>query len=647
MVRQGAAAATGVAMLLLAQGASADVVEGTIESINLLRNTFVIGDRTFNWSSMNSMGPDLQDLHDGDEVNVRYVPYRGGKKASVQRVTLIKSATAAATSTEYRPVSDERLVNPEPENWLMLRGNYQGWMFSPLDQIKSSNVKDLVPVWSYATGVGSGHEAPPIVNDGVMFVATPFDQVIALNARTGDPIWTYKRELPEDFAALHKTKRGVALYGDNVYLAGLDAVLVALDAKTGKVVWETPVEDWHTGYYMTMAPLVVHGKVMVGVSGGEFGVRGFVAAYDAESGKQAWKTYTVPGPGEPGHDTWPGDTWQRGGASVWMTGTYDPESNLTYWGTGNASPWFGDQRPGDNLYTSSTVVIDPDTGALKGHFQYHWNDSWDWDEMNAPMLVDYKKDGQTVKGLIKPARNGYLYWLERSPEGPISFVNATNYVKQNVFASIDPKTGRPSYNKEHVPGTGKYAEFCPSLWGGKDWPYEAYNPDTGMIYIPANDNHCGHLEGKKEEYVAGQWWTGVAIPDIGFTIDRKADHYGELQAWNVNTGKEVWNREHPTSMNWGSVLATAGNLVFMGGTNDRMFRAFDAEYGAVLWKFKTNSGIMAPPVSYEVDGVQYIAVQSGWGVDPAFQQGLINKITGTNTEVPQGGVIWVFALPQQ
>ena len=404
-------------------------------------------------------------------------------------------------SDGIQPGDRRRLKSPEPENWLMLRGNYQGWMYSPLSQINTHNVKNLTPVWSYATGVDSGHEAPPIINDGVMFVATPYDQLLALDARTGDLLWRYQRELPEGFGALHNTKRGVALHGDKVYMTGQDAVLVALNAETGEVAWESePVADWHQGYYMTMAPLIVNGKVMVGVSGGEFGVRGFIAAYDAESGQQVWKTYTVPGPGEPGHDTWEGNTWQRGGASVWMTGTYDPESNTAFWGTGNGSPWFGDQRPGDNLYTSSTVAIDPDSGAIKGHFQYHWNNSWDWDEMNAPMVVDYEKDGQAVKGLIKPSRNGYLYWLERGADGQIGYVNATNYVKQDVFASIDAKTGRPTYNDDHKPGTGKYAEFCPSLWGGKDWPYEAYNPNTGMVYIPANDNHCGSLEGKVQEY---------------------------------------------------------------------------------------------------------------------------------------------------
>ena len=473
-------------------------------------------------------------------------------------------AVAAAQATDYSAVTTERLMKPEPQNWLMTRGNYQGWSYSPLDHITTENVQELVPVWSYSTGVDSGHEAPPIVNDGVMFVSAPYNKLIALDAVTGDRLWEYERELPEEFSALHNTNRGIALYGDKVFLAALDAVLVALDAKTGEVAWEKQVEDWRTGYYMTLAPLIASGNVMVGVSGGEFGVRGFVVAFDAETGDQVWKTYTIPGPGEPGHETWEkADTWKRGGASVWMTGNYDPDTNLTYWGTGNGSPWFGDQRPGDNLHTSSTIAIDAETGELKGHFQYHWNDSWDWDEMNAPILVDLQHDGQTVKGLVKPSRNGYLYWLERT-DGPINFLHATNYVEQDVFKSIDPQTGRPEYNEDHKPGTGKYAEFCPSLWGGKDSPYEAYNPDTGMIYIPANENHCGSLEGKDQEYVAGQWWTGVDIPDIGFTVDTDADHYGELQAWNVNERKEVWKKTFPKMMNWGSVLTTAGNLVFLG-----------------------------------------------------------------------------------
>ena len=261
---------------------------------------------------------------------------------------LVAGAAGSAYAADYTPVTDARLANPEPGNWLMTRGNYKGWSYSALDQINTRNVKNLVPVWSFSTGVDSGHESPPIVNNGVMFVTTPYSQVIALDAATGDLLWRYKRALPEGFSALHNTNRGVALYGDKVYFAALDAMLVALDAKTGKIAWEAKIEDWKEGYYATMAPLVVKGKVLIGVAGGEFGVRGFVQAFDAQTGKSVWKTYSIPAPGEPGSDTWKkADTWKTGGASTWMTGNYDPETNTVYWGTGNASPWFGDQRPGD------------------------------------------------------------------------------------------------------------------------------------------------------------------------------------------------------------------------------------------------------------------------------------------------------------
>jgi alcohol dehydrogenase (cytochrome c) len=568
------------------------------------------------------------------------------KKWTLPLVAILMAGTAgAAFGADYSPVTDARLTNPEPQNWLMVRGGYKGWSYSQLDKINVGNVRSLVPVWSFSTGVDSGHEAPPIVNNGMMFVATPYNQVIALDAATGDFLWRFKRKIPEGFSALHNTSRGVALYGDKVFFAGLDATLVALDAKTGKVAWEAPVEDWKTGYYMTMAPLIVKGKVLVGVAGGEFGVRGFVQAFDSDTGKPAWKTYTIPAPGEPGSDTWQkADTWKTGGASTWMTGNYDTDTNTVYWGTGNASPWFGDQRPGDNLYTSSTVALDGDTGKIKGHFQYQQNESWDWDEMNAPMLVDFQKDGATVKGLLKPARNGYLYWLKRNDNGTIDFVDAKAYVPQNVFKSIDPKTGRPVIDEAHKPATGKAAQFCPGLWGGKDWPYAAYSPKTKMVYIPSNENHCNNLEGKVEERVLGQWWTGVGIPDLHFSVDTKASFFGELQAYDVNGGKRVWRDLYPSSMMWGSVMTTAGGLLFTGGTNDRNFRAYDAQTGEELWHFKTNSGVIAPPSTFEVNGVQYVAVASGYGVDAAFQQNLMSELVGWQKDVPQGGVIWVFAV---
>jgi alcohol dehydrogenase (cytochrome c) len=558
---------------------------------------------------------------------------------------LLIGAAGVAYAADYAPVTDARLANPEPENWLMTRGGYKGWSYSPLDQINTSNVKNLVPVWSISTGVDSGHESPPIVNNGMMFVSTPYSQVMALNAATGDLLWRYKRPLPEGFSALHNTSRGVALYGDKVFLPALDAVLVALDAKTGKVAWEANVADWKDGYYMTMAPLIVKGKVLVGVAGGEFGVRGFVAAFDAQTGKPVWKTYSIPAPGEPGSETWQKpDTWKTGGASTWMTGNYDSDANVVYWGTGNGSPWFGDQRPGDNLYTSSTLALDGDSGQIKGYFQYHQNESWDWDAMNAPMLVDFQKNGTTTTGLLTPQRNGYLYWLGRGGDGTISYIAAEAYVPQNVFKSIDPETGRPDVDLAHKPATARAAQFCPGLWGGKDWPYEAYNPKTGMVYIPANENHCNSLEGKVEERVPGQWWTGVAIPDFHFTVDTKAGFYGEIEAYDVNTGNRTWRQLYPKSMMWGSLLTTAGNLVFTGGTNDREFRAYDANSGEELWHFKTNSGVIAPPSTFEIGGVQYVAVESGYGVDPAFQQKLMSDLVGWNADVPQGGVVWVFAV---
>lgn len=559
--------------------------------------------------------------------------------------TLTIALAGFAHGADYTPVTDARLTNPEPQNWLMTRGNYQGWSYSSLDQINSSNVRGLTPVWTFSTGVDSGHESPPIVNNGVMFVSTPYAQVIALDAATGDELWRYKRKLPEGFSALHNTNRGVALYGDRVYLAGLDAVLVALDARTGKVVWETKVEDWKTGYYMTMAPLVVKGKILVGVAGGEFGVRGFVEAFDADSGKSAWKTYSIPAPGEPGSNTWEKpDTWKTGGASTWMTGNYDPTSDTVFWGTGNGSPWFGDQRPGDNLYTSSTLALDGATGKLKGYFQYQQNEDWDWDAMNAPMLVDFQKDGATVNGLLSPQRNGYLYWLQRKSDGGIGFLKAQPYVAQNVFKSIDATTGRPVIDMDHKPATGKMAQFCPGLWGGKDWPYESYSPKTGMVYIPSNENHCNKFEGKVEERVPGQWWTGVAVPDFHFSVDPKAPFYGEIKTYNVNTGEPGWRQLYAHSMMWGSLLTTGGNLVFGGGTNDREFRAYDATTGEELWHSRTNSGIIAPPSSYEVNGVQYVAVQSGYGVDAAFQETLLSELLGWQADVPQGGVVWVYAL---
>jgi alcohol dehydrogenase (cytochrome c) len=542
----------------------------------------------------------------------------------------------------YKLVTAERLKKPEDGDWLMPRRTYDGWGYSPLTQITPDNVKRLQPVWVFATGMPNGHEAPPIVNNGVMFVSTPGNQVIAIDVKTGSQLWRYRRPLPPNAIVNHPTSRGVSLYGDKIFFSAGEAVLVALNAKTGEEAWTARVADNASGYYMSLAPLVADGKVLVGCSGGELGIRGFVAAFNIDTGKELWRTYTIPAPGEPGSETWPkGDEWKTGGASVWVTANYDPETNLSFWGTGNGGPWMGDQRKGDNLYTASTLAIDVATGAIKGYHQYHPNESWDWDEVSPPILVDYQRNGRTVKGLIDVARDGYLWFLERTAD-KINFVEGKPFVRQNVFTSLDPKTGRPAVDPVKQPGTDRMADFCPSWWGGKNWPPISFNPQTRMIYIPANENLCGTIIGRKIAYTPGRNYTGATSTLYVFP---GSDHIGEVQAWNVDTGKRVWTHNFAKSANWGPTMTTAGGLVFSGGTNDRKFRAFNARTGEVLWEFPTNSGIIASPSSFMVDGTQYVAVQSGFGIDARAMQGWFNRLMpGEFPDVPEGGAVWLFAV---
>ncbi|HXV63377.1 MAG TPA: PQQ-binding-like beta-propeller repeat protein, partial [Vicinamibacteria bacterium] len=347
--------------------------------------------------------------------------------------------------------------------------------------------------------------------------------------------------------------------------------------------------------------------------------------------------------GEAGHDTWPGETWRTGGAPVWITGSFEPEENTTYWGTGNAAPWMGDARPGDNLYSSSVVAIEADSGKLTGHHQYHWNDSWDWDEVSAPLIIDVEREGRIVPSLVHPARNGYL-WLLEHRAGAISFVDAWPFVFQDVFASLDPESGRPEYHPDKKPGIDRSATFCPSHWGGKNWPPAAYNPVTELLYVPANENLCVTMEGEKVTYSPGERFMGVRVQrNRGLSLREGATHVGELQAWSLSRGQRVWTKTFD-SVNWGGVLTTGGGLVFAGGTSDRFFRAFDAETGELLWQQRTSSGITGIPSSFAVDGVQYIAVQSGWGIDAHKMQSGLDALRGKPSDVPQGGVLWVFSL---
>ncbi len=563
----------------------------------------------------------------------------------------VAGPSAAQEARPYTPVTQARLENPEPRNWLMFRRTYDANGYSPLDQINAKNVKRLAPAWTFATGLREGHQSPPIVNDGVMFFTTPHNHVIALDARTGEQLWRYERALPEDLQELHPTNRGVALFGDRVYMATADAFLVALDARTGKVVWEQQIEDYTRGYYCTLAPLAVRGKILVGVSGGELGIRGFIAAFDAGTGKPAWKTFTIPAPGEPGSETWSGDAWKTGGVPVWVTGAYDPRLGLTYWGTGNAGPWAGDVRPGDNLYANSVLALDIETGRIVAHHQYHWNDSWDWDEVSTPLLLDFERGGRTIHGLVHPGRNGYLWFLERTQE-QIGFVDAQPFVRNDVFTRLDPKTGRPEYDLDKKPATGRAATFCPSLSGGTNWMPSVYSPKTRLLYIPANENLCAMMNPQPVEYQAGQLFTGTQLA-MGETLDfflhaGAEDHIGEIQAWSIDgSPKEVWKKTFK-SHNWGPLLVTGGGVLFSGGTNDRFFRAHDARTGELLWQQRTSSGVVGVPTTYEIDGVQYVAVLSGWGVDAERIQGAINgkRPPEQQVQVPQGGVLWVFALPK-
>ena len=568
---------------------------------------------------------------------------------TVTLTALLSAPSAYALPADYTPVTDARLKNPEPSNWLQYRGNYAGWGYSPLDKINEKNVGTLQLAWALSTGQTEGHQAPPVVNNGYMYVTTPGAQVIALDAKTGTELWRYKKEIPAEMLQLHPTNRGVALYGDKVYVATVDCHLVALDAKTGKVIWTKQVGDWKALQYMTLAPLAAKGKIMVGSSGGETGVRGFIAAFDAETGAQAWRTYTTAAPGEPGGDTWPGDTHKNGGGSIWITGTYDPDTNLSFWGTGNPAPWPTEGRKGDNLYTTSTIAVDVDTGGIKGHHQYHPNDAWDWDEVSAPILIDTQIKGKNVKAAVHAGRNGYLWMLERT-SSKINFIDAVPFVHNDVFKSIDAKTGRPTYDPARTPGMGKAVTFCPSLWGGKDWPPEAWSPKTGLFYIPANNNLCAELPAAEPvKYKAGDLFIGYPIEGVlgslRYRDGKPPSSIGEIQAWDLKTGKQVWTHKFPT-FTWGPLLTTGGNLLFTGGTNDRKFRAFDAANGKVLWETSTPSGVTGVPSAFEVDGEQYIAVLSGWGVDAQRMQSGIDTLTGKKDSIPQGGTVMVYKLPK-
>ncbi len=513
------------------------------------------------------------------------------------------AAQSAAASPSFRPVTNDRLLaaDAEPRNWLMYSGNYYSQRYSGLDQINGVNAGQLEMKWAYQLRALDRAETTPVVVDGVMYVTESPSNVTALDARTGSQYWRYVHDLPEDLnLCCGRNNRGVAVLGDRLFMSTLDAHLVAIDAKTGNLIWDAEVADEKEGYSKTGAPLVVGDKVVTGIAGGEYGIRGFVDAYYVDSGKRAWRLYTIPGPGEPGNETWADDSWRTGGSPTWMTGSYDPELDLVYWGTGNPGPdWNGDVRMGDNLYSDAVLAIDPDTGELRWYFQFTPHDVHDWDATQIPILADTEFDGQPRKLMLWPNRNAFFYVLDRETG---EFLLGKPYAKQTWAEGLDDK-GRPI----RIPGTFPSVEgttVSPPISGGSNWWSPSYSPRTDLVYVMAYDGETTYYI-RDDEYVAGEQYTGG-----GGETPQPVDRYvSAVRAISPQTGDVVW--EYPVQpRSTAGVLSTAGDLVF-SGTVDGHFFALDAATGAELWNVNLGARVHAAPMSYMVDGRQYVAIAAG------------------------------------
>jgi alcohol dehydrogenase (cytochrome c) len=515
----------------------------------------------------------------------------------------------------------ERMLNAadEPENWLTFNGNYNSQRHSGLSQLTTRNVHRLELKWQVQNQVFGAWQSSPVVADGIMYVTQRPNDVMALDAKTGRVFWVYQHTPdPRAQVCCGANNRGVALLDDKVFTGTLDGRLVALDRVTGKPVWNVEVGDVTQAYSITMAPLVVKDKVIVGVGGGEFGIRGYVVAYDADTGKQAWKFYTIPGPGEPGHDSWEGDDWEHGGAPVWITGSFDPDLNLTYWGVGNPGPdWNAGQRPGDNLYSDSVIALDADTGELKWHFQFTPNDAYDYDAVQVPILVDRKWHGQDRKLMLWANRNGYFYVLDRVTG---QFLLGEPFVRVNWSSGLDDN-GRPIPTPQPA-GMPTW----PGNQGGTNWYPPSYSPRTGLFYVAAWEDYAtiyAPLE-QEQEYEAGSLFLGggftvvapvIGAPTIGIgrttPINNWTDAVGHasLKAIDPETGKPAWVYDQFDVSDSG-MLTTTTNLLFTGG-REGYFHAIDARNGKLLWKISLGGQIVMAPITWAVDGVQYVTVISG------------------------------------
>ena len=517
----------------------------------------------------------------------------------VLRAWLIFGAISLLTLGAWGQVTSERLLNAskEPQNWLTYSGDYAGHRFSALAQIDKGNVRSLVAKWVYQTGATGKFETTPLVVDGILYGTGPDNRAFALDARSGRPIWLYQRQLPADIRpCCGRVNRGVAVLGNKVYMGTLDAHVIALDAKTGSVIWDVAAVDYKQGYSFTLAPLAVKNLIVLGVSGGEYGIRGFVDAYDAETGKRMWRFYTIPGPGEPGHESWEADSWKIGGAPAWITGTYDAAKNELLWPTGNPSPSNrGEGRAGENLYSDSLLALDADTGKLKWSFQFTRHDEHDWDSTQIPVLID---EGE--KRLIAQAnRNGYFYVVDRST-GKLVLANPFGRV---TWSNSKDAEGRPVAAKESTP-TLEGRRVCPGAAGVTNWESPTFDSQTGLFYVNAREQ-CDMFSTAPQPYEAGHAYYGSAY----FPADGTEPYWGALRAIDPSSGQVKWEFKYP-SPSWSGVLSTAGGLVFSGDSEGN-FVALDAASGKALWHFQTGSAVYAGPMAFAIDGKEYVAIAAG------------------------------------
>jgi alcohol dehydrogenase (cytochrome c) len=537
---------------------------------------------------------------------------------------------------DLKPVTFERLLKgtDDPSSWLMYGGNYESWRFSPLTDINRQNVKKLRVAWMFQTGIPGQFETSPIIADGILYLTTSYNHVFALDAVTGEPLWKYDHPLPDDLrVCCGPTNRGVAIADDKVFMATLDARVVALDRRTGKVVWNVEMDKYADGFSSTVAPLVVKDNVIVGMAGGEYGVRGYVDAYDVKTGERKWRAFTVPGEGEKGVETWAGDSWKYGGGPTWITGSYDAEQDVLFWAAGNAAPdWNGDMREGDNLYTDSVLALNPDTGAVKWHFQFTPHDVWDYDGNTDLFLVNVVRNGQNVKALAQPNRNGFLYVLDRTSG---KFLHGSPYVEKLNWAKGLDEKGRPIVDPQFVPQSEAKEWICPGAPGGKNSSYTAaYSPTTKLMYVPVIES-CMQMKKATAMFVQGiPYWGG------GWDKTQGDDQtsYGHLSAIDPTTGAVKWRHKEDYPL-IGGTLTTAGGLVFTGNQEGQVM-AFDDLTGKVLWTFQSGASVRGQPSTYKIGGQQYIAVPSGGG-------GIMAPLVGEPSLASKGSALLVFALPER